>query len=491
MEGVLRSEIEHWQFLQNWNEPFPWLSERHYNLEISSDSSNYKWGAVYTENGSTVEFSDYWSNEQIHLHIMLKEALALKNALSCLQGNIRGKRILAHVDNQNVVHAWEKQYSKNEDLNLIMKDIFQIVFAAKCSLAVTYISTGENPSDEASRKLSKSDATISKRVWSFIQSMFGPHTVDAFALDSNAMTDFDGKQLSHFTPYSTPKSGGVDAFAQVYSKDENYYAFPPFCLLPAVIKFILQEQITCTLLFPDMYPHPPWITLVLRYAVFTVPVGYVGDTGVLLYPSKKGFMKDKLGLPFNMLVARFSPLQSAIRRQVLTNRTFSRPPYHTPVLVLSDSMLRFMTGKFPAVEVVSVGGAKLGDISNYLLSEVQKVHPFVVLVHSGTNNINKFHLSEQRMWQVVSNDLRSLSLNLQSLRRNFHFLVIMSGCVYTKSMFINSRVDTLNSMLQETCTQFKFLFVNNSNIMSNHLKDFVHLSLDGEKLIHENLRDFL
>ena len=53
IEGELREEIAYWRFLDTWNEHFPWLSEGHnvLTLTLTSDSSDYKWGACYLENG--------------------------------------------------------------------------------------------------------------------------------------------------------------------------------------------------------------------------------------------------------------------------------------------------------------------------------------------------------------------------------------------------------------------------------------------------------
>lgn len=85
-----------------------------------------------------------------------------------------------------------------------------------CSLSLVYINTAENPADVHSRSLSKSDTTISKRTWVYIEYIYGPHDVHMFALDSNTMTTCEGKPLDHFTPYPSPCTAGVDAFSQIY-----------------------------------------------------------------------------------------------------------------------------------------------------------------------------------------------------------------------------------------------------------------------------------
>ncbi|CAG2243374.1 unnamed protein product [Mytilus edulis] len=314
----LRKELQYWSFIDNWTKPFPWVNERHnvLSLSLSSDASDYKWGAIFNNEGVRHDFSDYWNVETKDLPIMIKEALALKNALICIKTLIMNKRVTAEVDNQAVVYAWNNQYSKNNLINEIMKEIFQLTFQQNCNLSLSYIHTSQNPSDYLSRVYSKSDASISKRTWIYIQQKFGPHSVDMFSLDSNAMLDNEGFEISHFTPYKTPLSSGVDAFAQIYKSSEIYYAFPPFCLISAVVKFIIQENITCTLIFPDFKPVKPWFTVISSYAKDIVTIGYKGDKGVLLYPSKKGFLPDKKAFSAIYVPQNFLSLETIIHVQI-------------------------------------------------------------------------------------------------------------------------------------------------------------------------------
>ena len=188
----LREEIKFWEFLDSWNEAFQWVDNRHYTLRLSSDSSNYKWGATIEGKDLNKCISDYWDQGSLNLPIMIKEALALQNSLMSLQDCIQGRRVVAQVDNQAVVYAWQRQHSKNPDLTKIMKNIFQILFKNNCCLSLVYIHTSLNPADVPSRSLSKSDTTITKRTWAYIEYLFGMHTVDMFALDSNAMTRLNG-----------------------------------------------------------------------------------------------------------------------------------------------------------------------------------------------------------------------------------------------------------------------------------------------------------
>jgi hypothetical protein len=39
VQGLLKDEIAHWLFLENWDDPLPWRDERHVRLKIASDAS--------------------------------------------------------------------------------------------------------------------------------------------------------------------------------------------------------------------------------------------------------------------------------------------------------------------------------------------------------------------------------------------------------------------------------------------------------------------
>lgn len=84
-------------------------------------------------------------------HIIIKEALALKNAIISLGDKVKNSRIDAKVDNKVLVFAWNNKYSKNEELNTILKDIFHLTFNLNINLSVSYVHTSENPADGPSR----------------------------------------------------------------------------------------------------------------------------------------------------------------------------------------------------------------------------------------------------------------------------------------------------------------------------------------------------
>ena len=61
---------------------------------------------------------------------------------------------------------------------------------------------------------------------------------------------------------------------------------------------------------------------------------------------------------------------------------------------------------------------------------------------------------------------------------------------FTKSDIVKHRIAVVDNMFLERCKELSFTFIDNSNIKSNALKDFVHLNYVGERMFRENLKGF-
>ena len=53
MTGDLCEEIKHWRFLDEWDGFVPWRGERHLQIELSTDASLFRWGAVVEPSSET------------------------------------------------------------------------------------------------------------------------------------------------------------------------------------------------------------------------------------------------------------------------------------------------------------------------------------------------------------------------------------------------------------------------------------------------------
>ena len=303
LTGSLREEIEHWCFIDNWEGVATWRKETHSQITIATDASSYKWaGKVMTGEAVGLEVHDYFTDLAEPIHV--KEAQAVLKTLQALQDSLKDCRVDLLTDNQALIAAWQRQGSKSKTLNDILKSLFSITIRLNLDLQMQYINTSINPADAPSRTLSSRDAMLSESCWQEIESNFGPHTCDLMALDSNAMSGVTGV-LRHFTPYPTPGSAGVNVFAQKVEEELNPYVFPPFSMIPSLLKFLKERKVKqCTMVIPVEDFRPTWWPHVIWHSTTQITLGLKGEKHKLKYPSRQGWILDNLGLPFSLAAVR-------------------------------------------------------------------------------------------------------------------------------------------------------------------------------------------
>lgn len=135
---------------------------------------------------------------------------------------------------------------------------------------------------------------LSPKAWAKVEQVFGRHSVDLMAFDSNAMRDRDGRCLKHYTPCPTEESAGVHLFAQDISLDPYPYVFPPFCLISSLLKFLMEGKAQpCMIVFPRATPLSPWwpvLNFCVSYSIGLGRQGYKDTIG----PNKRRFYPDDL-----------------------------------------------------------------------------------------------------------------------------------------------------------------------------------------------------
>ena len=497
----LREEIIMWRFLDHWEGKLEWKKERHLAINVFTDSSNYKWGGVIFVDNKKVEISDFWTDEFREFPIMVLEGYALYNVLFSFKEHIKGSRVDVGVDNQVLLHSWNNEGSKSSILNNVLKKIFQLTLDIDIVLNLFYISTSANIADQPSREISKSDSMLTNEVWQKIQSVFGGtngHTYDLMALDSNCMKSRDGMFLKHFTPFPSPKSNGVNVFAQNISQDENCYAFPPFSLVVPLLKFLAENNIICTVIVPLEDIAPLWFPSYYDSISDAFLIGYKTQKGVLKVPTKHGYVRDKYGLSYNLWAIRFNA-----EKILFSFGKYILYKYPTTTLKLSficvgDSMIRFLIHEpgfnNPMLCISSKGGALIEQVLHNLCGLLKDIIPFVILIHVGVNNLSKEYLFENEYQQmcVAERSLKyfaSTLLQMLDVFSNRTVRVVFSSIIKTKDDNINVRAVTFNKLMQEMCFQHDWYFMDNGNIHISELRDNVHLNRLGEEKFLRNVSD--
>ncbi|KAK3106944.1 hypothetical protein FSP39_003582 [Pinctada imbricata] len=164
IDEYLRAELEHWKFLDTWEGNMPWREERHLQLVLATDASDFKWGATVVLKGDNLKMGDFWERDDSR-PIHIKEAQALIKTLTALEGSICNHRVDAFVKNKALVSVWERQGRKDPSLNRVIKELYEITLRNNVDLHLVYIPSKENPADEPSRSVSRSDSTLSQEAF--------------------------------------------------------------------------------------------------------------------------------------------------------------------------------------------------------------------------------------------------------------------------------------------------------------------------------------
>lgn len=216
ISGPLREELQQWLFHESWSGCLPWRQEVHCQVKLCTDASSFAWGCVFGPDAIAAVIRDFWPVDQRHLHINVKEALALANALDAFSSSFRDSWVDVYTDSQVLIVSWRRQGSKSRNLADVFKRILEIVSTYNIHLNLFYISSAYNPADTPSRVFPLQDSKLSPSAWVQMQAEFGGrsgYSADLMALPSNLQCALDGSPLPFFSPYPLPGSSGVNLFA--------------------------------------------------------------------------------------------------------------------------------------------------------------------------------------------------------------------------------------------------------------------------------------
>ena len=217
ISGPLREELQQWLFLESWSGCLPWRQEARCQVKLCTDASSFAWGCVFGSDTIAAVIRDFWPVDQHHLHINVKEALALANALDAFSSSFCDSWVDVYTNSQVLIASWRRQDSKSCDLADFFKGIFGIVSTKNSHLNLFYISSADNPADTPSRVFPLQDSKLSPSAWVQVQAEFGGrsgHSADLMALPSNLQCALDGSPLPFFSPYPLPGSSRLNLFAQ-------------------------------------------------------------------------------------------------------------------------------------------------------------------------------------------------------------------------------------------------------------------------------------
>lgn len=172
-------------------------------------------------------FQANWSEAECAKSSTWRELAAVKLALSSYIEQVKNSHVAWYSDNQNVVSIIECG-SKVRELQDLALEIFVLRSTNKVCVSPVWIPRDLNcTADSISKIIDFDDYTVKEEVFVYLDSLWGPHTIDRFACFYNTkLTRFNSR-------FFQPGTEAVDALLQNWHYDVNWVV-PPSRLLAKV-----------------------------------------------------------------------------------------------------------------------------------------------------------------------------------------------------------------------------------------------------------------
>ena len=248
MTEAIRLQIARWQRRPFLTQGKPFTSPQP-TITVSTDASLLGWGGVCGER----MVSGDWEQLPYLPHINHLEFLAVQLTCRQLLPILSGKSVMIQTDNVTVAAYINKQGGTHSiRLNQVAMQFWEWCHVHTIVPTATYLPGQDNfVADFLSRgKTLPSEWTLNPAVMVQVLEMSGPLQVDLFA-----------SSLNHQLPIycsraKDPKAWKIDAFSFSWSGIKAY-AFPPFSLIPRVLRKIRDDQASVLLIAP-WWPKRPW-----------------------------------------------------------------------------------------------------------------------------------------------------------------------------------------------------------------------------------------
>lgn len=246
----LNEDFDWWS--KNLNAPSCPIRQFKFKLEIFSDASLNAWGA-FCQGQRT---HGNWNDAEKMLHINQLELLAAFFALKCFAANLRQAEILLRLDNTTAISYVNRMGGiQFVNLNETARLLWQWCEKRGIWVYASYVSSSDNfIADTESRTLEiETEWELSVNAFSNIVERWGQPNIDLFASRNN-------KKCRRFISWRRdPEAMAVDAFTMSW-KHYFFYAFPPFSIIPRVLKKISTDRARGILVVP-YWPAQAWYPL--------------------------------------------------------------------------------------------------------------------------------------------------------------------------------------------------------------------------------------
>jgi len=292
----MKEDLEWWQHKATIGKNPIRLNQ--FKAELSSDASLTGWGA----HCQGISAHGFWSSEERKFSINYLELLAAFFTLKCFVTHYSNCEILLRMDNTSAIayinRAGGVQFPHLSELS---RKIWKWCEDRNLWVFASYIPSKENiEADYASRIVNiDTEWELNDIVFREIAKQFGPFSIDLFASRLN-------KKCKRFcSRFPNPEVTAVNAFT-ISWKNENFYAFPPFAIIPKMLRKIISDKAKGVVVVPN-WPTQHWYPLFMSLLAAPFLI-YNSDENLLLSPCRK--KRHPLASKLSLIVGKLSGQRS-------------------------------------------------------------------------------------------------------------------------------------------------------------------------------------
>ena len=249
-----KSELQWW--IKHVGNAYNVINHPQPQHQITTDASLMGWGAE----SSGVSSGGNWSHSESKHHINYLEMLAILLGLQTFAKDKSNTHIRIMCDNTTAVNVINYMGTSHSDpCNSVAKEIWEWCIDRKIWLSAAHIPGKQNliADFESRRNQRASEWRLDKAslIWALERLDFKPD-IDLFASRIN-------HQLPRYVSYRPdPEAFAIDAFSLDWS-NLDFYAFPPFSVIPTVLNKLVTEGAQGICVLPD-WPTQPWYPRALQ-----------------------------------------------------------------------------------------------------------------------------------------------------------------------------------------------------------------------------------
>ena len=233
-------DLEWWlNGLKSWNGCA--VHQKPIDCQLVTDASHIGWGAVLEEKQArglwTAQTSSQCSN--------YREMMAVYLGMRAFKHQIANKVVQVLSDNISTVANINFQGGQSQQLTSVATQIWSEALRNNVTLTAKYLAGSLNiHADYLSREITTTDWKLNPAIFSYLDRLWGPHTIDRCAGMNNHLIEVYNSR------YYDPDTSGVDCLAQQDWGNHNNFINPPFCLIPRILSTLQRHQAVGTIIAP-------------------------------------------------------------------------------------------------------------------------------------------------------------------------------------------------------------------------------------------------